>query len=284
MPQIERTVDIHCVTRWSKFGMRVTGVPLEALLSPENIQPETRFVSFVARSTRRHATSLRLEELFAARALIALQAEGVPLATEHGGPVRMVVPGKYFYKSVKWLEQIECLAEDRLGYWEADAGYHNGADPWLEQRYVAASISKHQAARLVQTRDLSRLDLLSVDLSNRELTGLVAKEALLRNADFRRASLRRADFERANLSNAHFQGADLQGASFLSADIEGASFAGADLRGADLRVASMFGASFCDLDANGQICRPARWDQSTVLDESKLAALTTEQQAFLTRR
>ncbi len=70
----------------------------------------------------------------------------VPCPVEHGGPLRMIVPGKYFYKSVKWLEAIERLPADRLGYWEAEAGYHNAADPWLEQRYVASSLTRQQAA------------------------------------------------------------------------------------------------------------------------------------------
>lgn len=281
MPQVERILDIHCVTRWSKFAMRFRGVPLEAILPRSALQPDARYVSFVARSTRRHSTSLSVDQLFAADPLVALSADGMPLTVEHGGPVRVVVPGRYFYKSLKWLEQIECLSADRLGYWEADAGYHNQADPWREQRYVAPHISKQQAARLMATRDFSQLDLLSIDLAEHELNGLVAKHALLRNANFRNAQLRRAIFDHANLSNAHFDHADLREASFLAADVEGANFAGADLRGADLRVASMFGASFCEIDEHGQPFQPARLDASTQLDESLIGALTTAQQSFL---
>ena len=141
LAQIEKTLDIHCVTRWSRFDMTFGGVALAAVLPDNIINPSTRFVSFVARTDRAHSSSLPLDELRQLDAMLATTANGQPLTTEHGGPVRLIVPGKYFYKSVKWLERIECLAEDRLGFWESDAGYHNGADPWLEQRYIAPGIT-----------------------------------------------------------------------------------------------------------------------------------------------
>jgi DMSO/TMAO reductase YedYZ molybdopterin-dependent catalytic subunit len=278
MPQVERVVDIHCVTRWSKLGVRFEGVPLRELMRRVEPTPEARFVSFVARSERAHSTSLPLEDLLELDALVALSGEHRPLPSEHGGPVRLVVPGRYFYKSIKWLERIELLAEDRLGHWEATAGYHNTADPWREQRFMAATLTKQQAAAVIAARDFSVRDLRSIDASGRDLTGLDARGALLRNADFRKSKLRGARFDGSNLSNAHFQGADLREASFVGADLEGASFSQADLRGADLTGASLFGATFVH---ESQLESGALIDRTTHLDAKQLDALMPHQLSFM---
>jgi DMSO/TMAO reductase YedYZ molybdopterin-dependent catalytic subunit len=246
LPQTDVAVDIHCVTRWSKLDVPIRGVLLADLLAVAEPEPAARFVSFVADSQRNHSTSLPLADALQLGAMAALEAFGEPLPELRGGPVRMIVPGRYFYKSVKWLSQIELLSQDRLGYWEAEAGYHNTADPWREQRYVATNLSKREAAALIAARDFSGRDLLGIDAAGRDLRGLSARRALLRNADFRRSDLREARFDGANLSNAHFADADLRGAVLLNADAEGADFTSADLRGADLRVASLFGATFYD--------------------------------------
>jgi hypothetical protein len=208
---------------------------------------------------------------------LALDCEGQPLAEEHGGPVRVVVPGRYFYKSLKWLAEIELLAEDRLGYWEATAGYHNHADPWREERYLAPTITRQAAAAAIAARDFRGLDLRSIDASGRDLAGLNASHALLRDADFRRASLAGADFHGANLSNARFQGANLQNASFRDADVEGADFCGADLRGADFRGASLLGVTFVN-PAEGVV---ATIDRTTKFDDDRLEDLVPEQSAFV---
>ena len=125
-----------------------------------------------------HSTSLPLEDARQLDVLIALNFAGVPITSEHGGPVRSVTPGRYFYKSLKWLIGIELLAEDRLGYWEASAGYHNRADPWHEERYVASGLSKQDAAQIFAERDLSGRELVSLDGSDRDLSGLQARGAL----------------------------------------------------------------------------------------------------------
>ncbi|HEY6563863.1 MAG TPA: molybdopterin-dependent oxidoreductase [Pirellulaceae bacterium] len=277
LPTETRIVDIHCVTRWSKFNMAFTGISLATLLRGVTVAPTARFVSFVARSSRGHSTSLTWELVRQVNPLIAWLAGDRQLEEVHGGPVRVVVPGRYFYKSVKWLERIEFLAEDRLGYWEADAGYHNGADPWREERYLAPAITKQEAARWIAARDFSGLDLRSLQASDRALSGLRARDAMLRNADFRRADLRDADFTRANLSNAHFEAADLRGATFLDADIEGANFAGTDLRNCDLRVASMFGASFGSLVTEAPACRRPLVNGATRVDPARWEALSEDQ-------
>jgi len=285
MPQVERVIDIHCVTRWSKLGVRFSGVPLSELLRSANVETEARFVSFVARSQRGHSTSLPLADALALDTLVALDWAGRPLPAEHGGPVRTVVPGRYFYKSLKWLERIELLVEDRLGFWEATAGYHNVADPGLEQRYIAPSLTKHQVQRLIAARDFSGQDLRSIQAAGHDLADLMARGALLRDADFRRGDLRRACFDGANLSNAHFESADLREASFVGADLEGANFIAADLRGADLTGASVFGATFVtEQDGRAVPETGARLDEGTALDAGQLEALTPIQQEFIRGR
>ncbi len=278
LPQVERVIDIHCVTRWSKPGVRFAGVPLSTLLDACEPQPDARFISFVARSERNHSTSLPLSEALGLGTLVALTCEGVSLPPEHGGPVRTVVPGRYFYKSLKWLERIELLAQDRLGYWEAEAGYHNRADPWCEERYMAPNLDRREVARLLQARDFAERDLRSLDAAGMDLAGLNARGARLRDASFRRSNLRGADFTSANLSNAHLEGADLRDVCFRDADVEGADFRGADLRGADFRGASLFGATFVGEDA---LSDAARLGSSTQVEPESLAKLTPIQGAFV---
>jgi hypothetical protein len=283
LSRVERIVDIHCVTRWSKPAVHFGGVLLADLLSHAGPRSAARFVSFVAHSARDHSTSLVLAEAIAQETLIALECEGQPLAAEHGGPVRVVVAGRYFYKSLKWLAGIELLAEDRLGYWEATAGYHNRADPWREERYIAPGLAKQEIVAVLASRDWSGRDLLSIDAGGRELRGLVAERALLRNADFRRCDLREAVFREANLSNAHFQNANLRGASFARADCEGADFSGANLRGADFGGASLFGASFYSEADSGGPAAAAQLDSITRIDTAAIEQLTPRQQEFVRR-
>lgn len=250
-PRREITIDIHCVTRWSKFDRSFAGVDLLSLVEEARPKPEARFLRFAARSARNHDTTLALDLARDLRPLIATEAEGAPLTTPHGGPVRVVTPGRYFYKSLKWLERIELLAENRLGYWEGGPGYHQSADPWAEERYVTGNIPPDLRERMIARRALGGRDLLGVDFSGEALDGLDGAKATVRDGRFSRASLRRANFAGAQLSNAHFGGAVLVEADFRGADVEGADFAGADLRGADFTGASMFGASFAGAIVDG---------------------------------
>jgi len=247
-PVVSRKLDLHCVTRWSKYDVNFVGLPLLSLLDEVSIAPEVRYLSFVARSSRRHSTSLSWDDVRKLEPFIALGLETELLSIEHGGPIRLIVPDRYFYKSLKWLETIEFLREDRLGYWEAEAGYHNHADPWKEERFIAASITKREAAELLSQRDFRDRDLRGLQAVGRDLTGLRGQGCRLRDADLDRAVLVRADLSDANLSGAKLRGADLRFAVFRNADLEGCDFAGADLRGADLTGASFFGASFVDSD------------------------------------
>jgi hypothetical protein len=280
MPHVEREIDVHCVTRWSKPAMRFGGVPLRKLLGACRPDETAAYISFGARSERGHETSLRLADALELDTLVAFSQDGAPLDEIHGGPVRTVVPGRYFYKSLKWLERIELLEHDRLGYWEAETGYHNVADPFREERYAAPSLDRVTAKRVIESRDFEGLDLRSLDAENRDLEGLDARNAILRDASFRRARLGGALFDGANLSNAHLENADLRHASFLRADVEGADFSGADLSGADFRGASLFGASF--VDETGDVA--ARIDASTKIDAASLEQLTPKQAEYVASR
>jgi DMSO/TMAO reductase YedYZ molybdopterin-dependent catalytic subunit len=124
--------DIHCVTTWSKFDTTFAGVSVDALLEIAQPRPEATHV--LAHSTTGYTTNLPLEDVRGGKAWIVWEFDGSPLAAEHGGPVRMLVPHLYFWKSAKWITRIELLDHDVQGFWERN-GYHDRGDPWLEQRY-----------------------------------------------------------------------------------------------------------------------------------------------------
>ena len=278
--KIDQTLDIHCVTRWSKFDMKVTGVPLLRLMKEVRPNSDIKFASFVARSDRNHSTSLSLKDIQRIQPMVAWEVDGVPLTKEHGGPLRLITPGKYFYKSLKWLERIELLVQDRLGYWERESGYHNHADPWKEERYIASQLSKKEVSTLIQNLDITQQKLLGFDVQDRRLDGLKAQGSKLRDSNFRSASLIRADFRSANLSNANLAHADLTGAKFDDADLEGADFCGANLSDASFRNASLFGATFID-EQNQQA---AKFSSENPLTSKQISMLTDEQQAYFRKR
>ncbi len=132
LPQHEITVDIHCVTRWSRFDTRFRGVHWRELASRARPRPSARYV--VAHAEQGFTSNVPLAAIEDENALLAYEADGEPLTPEHGWPLRLVIPGKYFWKSAKWLRGIELSASDKPGFWER-YGYHNDADPWQEQRY-----------------------------------------------------------------------------------------------------------------------------------------------------
>jgi DMSO/TMAO reductase YedYZ molybdopterin-dependent catalytic subunit len=131
-PAFRGVSDIHCVTAWSRFDNAWEGVSAKHLLAVVRPKPEARFIMFHGYDD--YTTSLPLADFDAEDALIAHSWQGQPLAREHGGPVRAVVPKLYFWKSAKWLRRIEFIAEDRRGFWE-ERGYHDHGDPWREERY-----------------------------------------------------------------------------------------------------------------------------------------------------
>jgi DMSO/TMAO reductase YedYZ molybdopterin-dependent catalytic subunit len=130
LPSETFTVDIHCVTKWSKLDTSWTGVSLDTLL--EGAGTEGAFVT--AWCDGGYTTNLPLADLINGRAWVVYRFGGEPLEPEHGGPVRLLVPHLYFWKSAKWVRGLRLTLEDEPGFWEA-AGYHNRGDPWQEQRY-----------------------------------------------------------------------------------------------------------------------------------------------------
>jgi DMSO/TMAO reductase YedYZ molybdopterin-dependent catalytic subunit len=132
LPSREVTVDIHCVTRWSRFDTSFTGVHWSELAKLVRPKPSARFV--IAHAEQGFTSNLPLAALEADDALIAYAADGEPLAPEHGWPLRLMVPSRYFWKSAKWLRGIELRSSDQPGFWER-YGYHNEADYWKEERY-----------------------------------------------------------------------------------------------------------------------------------------------------
>ncbi|MBL0339210.1 MAG: sulfite oxidase-like oxidoreductase [Rhodospirillaceae bacterium] len=126
------TSDIHCVTAWSRFDNHWQGVSTRAVLEAVEPLDQAKFV--ICHSHDGYTTNLTLEEFAAEDALLALAWEGKPISREHGGPVRVVVPKLYFWKSAKWLKSVELSDQDKPGYWEV-RGYHNHGNPWEEERY-----------------------------------------------------------------------------------------------------------------------------------------------------
>ena len=132
LPKVEVTEDIHCVTRWSRFDVTFAGVPWSALAERVKPKPSAQFA--IAHAEQGYTANSPVSFLEDPFALLATHADGEPLTPEHGGPLRLVVPGKYFWKSAKWLRGIELVSTDSPGFWER-YGYHTDADPWKEQRY-----------------------------------------------------------------------------------------------------------------------------------------------------
>jgi len=130
LPKATPTVDIHCVTKWSKFGTSWEGVSLDTLL--DGVETAAAYV--LAHSYGGYTTNLPLADLRGGKAWIVYAYDGRPLTAEHGGPARLLVPHLYFWKSAKWVRRLELLETERKGFWER-AGYHDYGDPWREQRY-----------------------------------------------------------------------------------------------------------------------------------------------------
>ena len=130
LPTETLTTDIHCVTKWSKLDTPWTGVSVDTLL--EGVESAADFTMVF--SDGGYTTNLALDDLTGKKAWVVYEYDGQPLHPEHGGPVRLLVPHLYFWKSAKWVRGIQLRDEDEPGFWEG-YGYHNYGDPWLEQRY-----------------------------------------------------------------------------------------------------------------------------------------------------
>lgn len=132
LPRSESVSDIHCVTAWSRYDNRWTGLSAQDLLAAVRPTAEAKYLMF--HSLDGYTTNVSLRMFDAPGVLLAHSWEGAPLTPEHGAPVRVVMPQWYFWKSAKWLCRIEVRARDKRGFWEA-RGYHDRGDPWREQRY-----------------------------------------------------------------------------------------------------------------------------------------------------
>jgi DMSO/TMAO reductase YedYZ molybdopterin-dependent catalytic subunit len=130
LPAEDITVDLHCVTKWSKLGTSWRGVSLDTLMA--GVTTGAKYA--VARAVGDYTTNLPLADLLDGKAWIAFRYDGADLVPEHGGPARLLVPHLYLWKSAKWVQGIDLKAKDEPGFWES-LGYHNYGDPWREQRY-----------------------------------------------------------------------------------------------------------------------------------------------------
>jgi DMSO/TMAO reductase YedYZ molybdopterin-dependent catalytic subunit len=130
LPREDVTVDLHCVTKWSKLGTNFGGVSLDTLL--EGVEPQGRYA--MAHSYGGYTTNLALDDITAGKAWVVTEHEGEALPVEHGGPARLLVPHLYFWKSAKWVAGLTVMDHEEPGFWESN-GYHIRGDPWKEQRY-----------------------------------------------------------------------------------------------------------------------------------------------------
>jgi len=133
LPQTTVTRDIHCVTTWSKLDTKWEGVLISDILTAAGITAPTAFT--LAHSFDGYSTNVPFADLAGDRAMVALRFGGAPLAADHGGPARLLVPHLYFWKSAKWLNGLQFTEKDEPGFWEL-RGYHNYGDPWREQRFT----------------------------------------------------------------------------------------------------------------------------------------------------
>ena len=131
-PRHETVCDIHCVTSWSRYDNRFAGIPVPAILAAARPLPTARYV--LVHAAPDYTTNLPLADLDRPENLLATEHSGEPLPAEHGGPIRLLVPHLYLWKSAKWVTGFEFLAEDQPGLWEQN-GYHMRGDPWREERY-----------------------------------------------------------------------------------------------------------------------------------------------------
>jgi len=135
LPRMQVTTDIHCVTKWSKFGTRWEGVSIDTLLAEaakHSVQPAPYIMAVCDGG---YTTNVPLADLTAGKGMVAFIYEGAPLDAEHGGPARLLVPHLYFWKSAKWVREVRFMEHDQAGFWES-LGYHIYGDPWREQRYT----------------------------------------------------------------------------------------------------------------------------------------------------
>ncbi len=267
--------DIHCVTSWTRFDSRFTGIPLRDLLSLAVPESAAAFVSFEAYSDRNHHTSLPIEVALE-RSWVVHAFNGEPLSIEHGGPVRVVTPGRYFYKSIKWLKRIVLLGEDRPGWWEVNSSYHFNADPTSgTERFTSGSIRPEQVNRFLTAESYDKYRgrvLLGLDLRQWAPRSTDLRRIYLKNCDLRGVDLAGADLRESNLSLSDLTGAHLTGADLSGSDLEGARFVAADLSGANLSSTALSATRFVS-EMGPALVTGLKVDQAWGLLESEEAFL-----------
>ncbi|MFN2138626.1 MAG: sulfite oxidase-like oxidoreductase [Candidatus Promineifilaceae bacterium] len=133
LPARSFVVDIHCVTKWTKLDTKWQGVSIDTLFEAIDLDPRAQYVTAFCEGD--YTTNMPLVDIINGRAFVAYRYDDKPLAAEHGGPARLVVPHLYFWKSAKWIRGLRLVERDRRGFWES-LGYHNHGDPWKEERYA----------------------------------------------------------------------------------------------------------------------------------------------------
>jgi DMSO/TMAO reductase YedYZ molybdopterin-dependent catalytic subunit len=133
LPQTKITRDIHCVTTWTKLDTQWEGVLFDDILADAGVEPPTAFV--LAHSYGGYSTNVSVADLAQGKAMVAINYDGQPLAADHGGPARLLVPHLYFWKSAKWVNGLQFTTRDEAGFWEL-RGYNMYGDPWREQRFT----------------------------------------------------------------------------------------------------------------------------------------------------
>ncbi|MEI7742705.1 MAG: sulfite oxidase-like oxidoreductase [Chloroflexota bacterium] len=133
LPRTALTTDIHCVTRWTKLDTHWEGVPIRVVLELAGVR--SHVTNVLGHAEQGYTANLPLEVLDDDDVLLADTYEGAPLAPEHGYPLRLIVPKRYFWKGPKWIRGLEFLSHDKMGFWER-YGYHNEGDPWREERFA----------------------------------------------------------------------------------------------------------------------------------------------------
>lgn len=153
LPRAQVTSDVHCVTRWSRFDNRWEGVLAEEVLRRAGPKPEA--VAVMVHAEEDYTTNVSLSDLLDEHAILALKHDGADLPADHGGPCRLVVPHRYFWKSAKWVRAFELLDANAPGFWEVN-GYHLRGDPWTEERYAGQETNAMQRMRADAARRARR--------------------------------------------------------------------------------------------------------------------------------
>lgn len=255
LPSETQTFDIHCVTSWSRLHTTFTGIRLGKFLESQNIKKniieELPYVQFEAYSERLHDTSLPLDFAWDGSWLV-YEIDNLPLTPQHGFPIRIITPSRYFYKSLKWLKKIRLIKNDRLGFWERNSSYHNDGNPWMEQRFDQSVVES--AEEIKQFKNLDSFEsfqppnkpkvFLKCRFDNWEPKSKDLRFLQLKSCYFTGAKLSGIDFSDTNLTLSKFNHADISNACFNNSDLEGADFSKATLKNTTFNNNSMSATTF----------------------------------------